>query len=165
LLIHSDPKLLKLDQTFSSVGDISIPVFYTGFVTPKPKPDVREKFRGRLGIGKREHLIVASAGGGRSGAPLLEALMDALPLIHTEHAVHLYLFTGPFVRKDVFDRLFGRSGRTVHVSKFTDEFLSYLAAADLSVSMAGYNTSWLRGRRLWFGLFRATGSRVCAPKR
>jgi predicted glycosyltransferase len=29
----------------------------------------------------------------------------------------------------------------VHVSRFSPDFLSYLAAADLSVSMGGYNTS------------------------
>jgi predicted glycosyltransferase len=33
------------------------------------------------------------------------------------------------------------AGKNVHVFRFTSDFLSYLAAADLSVSMGGYNTS------------------------
>lgn len=141
LLIHSDPELLKLDETFARTVDIAIPMVYTGFVTPKPEPIIRKKFRQTLGIDDNEVLIVASAGGGRSGAPLLESLMNALPRINTGNMVHLHLFTGPFVSENVFDRLQRHSCRTVRVSKFTHHFLSYLVAADLSVSMSGYNTA------------------------
>ena len=32
LLIHSDPEILRLEETFSRVADINIPVAYTGFI-------------------------------------------------------------------------------------------------------------------------------------
>ena len=42
--------------------------------------------------------------------------------------------------EEEFDRLKSLSSKTTRVFRFTPDFLSYLAAADLSVSMAGYNT-------------------------
>jgi len=53
----------------------------------------------------------------------------------------LQVFTGPFLPEGDFERLKRAAGAGAAVARFTPEFLSYLAAADLSVSMAGYNTT------------------------
>jgi predicted glycosyltransferase len=53
----------------------------------------------------------------------------------------LQVFTGPFLPVVEFERLKRAAGEGTTVARFTPEFLSYLAAADLSVSMAGYNTT------------------------
>jgi len=140
VLVHADPDLLKLDETFSRIGDISIPLVYTGFVTPKPSRNIRAKLRRQLEIGTDEFLIVASAGGGHVGAPLLQAVVNALAYINKGKTVHLYVFAGPFMDEAEFDRLHALAGKGVQVFRFKPDFLSYLAAADLSVSMAGYNT-------------------------
>uniref|UniRef100_UPI00359335A9 glycosyltransferase n=1 Tax=Desulfococcus sp. TaxID=2025834 RepID=UPI00359335A9 len=52
----------------------------------------------------------------------------------------LEIFTGPFMPADWAGKIAGFSGERIRVSTFTADFLSFLAAADLSVSMAGYNT-------------------------
>jgi len=140
VLVHADPDLLKLDETFSRIGDISIPLVYTGFVTPKPSRNIRARLRRQLEIGTDEFLIVASAGGGHVGAPLLQAVVNALAYIDKGKTVHLYVFAGPFMDEAEFDRLHALAGKGVQVFRFKPDFLSYLAAADLSVSMAGYNT-------------------------
>jgi predicted glycosyltransferase len=140
LLVHGDPRLLKLDETFSRIREINIPLVYTGFVAPKPEPDIRTKLRKKLGISGSDILVVASAGGGVVGAPLLEAVINAFMDLNPDRNRYLYVFTGPFIHPDEFERLKRLSGKIVKVSHFTPDFLSYLAAADLSVSMAGYNT-------------------------
>jgi predicted glycosyltransferase len=53
----------------------------------------------------------------------------------------LQVFTGPFLPNADFERLRRAAGDRASVVRFTPDFLSYLAAADLSVSMAGYNTT------------------------
>jgi predicted glycosyltransferase len=53
----------------------------------------------------------------------------------------LQVFTGPFLPEGDFEQLRSSAGDGAAVDRFTPEFLSYLAAADLSVSMAGYNTT------------------------
>lgn len=140
LLIHADPRVLKLDETFSRVKDITVPMVYTGFVTPKPAPDAGVKLRQQIGIAREEILIVASAGGGNVGNTLLEAVVEAFELMDTDKPTHLHLFTGPFLGEDAFERLRRIPNRRIQIFRFTPDFLSYLAAADLSVSMAGYNT-------------------------
>ena len=138
LLIHADPALLKLDETFFRMADIGVPIGYTGFVTPKPAPEARNRLRGHLGIREDERLVVASAGGGKVGAPLLSATAEAFQ--HMPDHCRLQIFTGPFMDEDIVAELQKRAGERVCVSRFTPDFLSWLAAADLSVSMAGYNT-------------------------
>lgn len=140
LLVHADSSVIKLDETFSSTGDIAIPIVYTGFVTPKPVPHARIRFRQQLGIGERELLVVASAGGGKVGFPLLHAVMQAVQFVEIRDSLHLHVFAGPFMSEEEFERLKSLSSKRMQVFRFTPDFLSYLAAADLSVSMTGYNT-------------------------
>jgi len=140
LLIHADPRVLKLDETFSRLKDITVPIVYTGFVTPKPAPDAGAKLRQELGIDREEALIVASAGGGTVGNILLEAVAEAFEFMNIDKPTHLHVFAGPFLGDDAFERLRRKPNRRMRIFRFTSDFLSYLAAADLSVSMAGYNT-------------------------
>lgn len=140
LLIHADPDLIKLDETFSSIADISIPLTYTGFVTPKPTPGTRLMLRKKLGIGKDELFVVASAGGGNVGTPLLETVIKAIEYMKMGQNLYLYVFAGPFMDKSDFENLQKLAVKRMQIARFTPDFLSYLAAADLSVSMAGYNT-------------------------
>lgn len=140
VLVHSDPSLIKLDETFSSTDEIAIPIVYTGFVTPKPAPDARIRIRKHLEIAENETLVVASAGGGKVGFRLLQAVVQAFQYMEGEKSIYLYIFTGPFMSNEDFGRLKSFSNRRIQISRFNPDFVSYLAAADLSVSMAGYNT-------------------------
>lgn len=140
LLIHSDGEFLSLDETFSRSNEINIPVFYTGFVTKKPARGSGKKIRETLGISTEEKLIVASAGGGRSGYELLSSVVDACHLLRDSISVQLEVFSGPFMDNNAFTQITAKSGPGINVTRFTKHFLDYLQTADLSVSMAGYNT-------------------------
>ena len=140
LLIHSDDQLLTLDQTFSRMDDIRIPAIYTGFVSPKANPAAGRELRYELGIGPEEKLIVVSAGGGRSGYALLSCLLDAYHLMKDAHRIRVEMFAGPFRDPAEFNKLTAKSVDGIRIRYFTKRFLDYLSAADLSVSLAGYNT-------------------------
>ena len=140
LLVHADRNLIRLDRTFGRVGDIRIPVVYTGFVTRKPDPGARERVRGRLGLSDRDRLVVASAGGGKVGYPLLKSVVEAAPSLESRGRTFLQVFTGPFMDDDLVTGLQTRAHGSCRVERFTASFPDWLAAADLSVSMAGYNT-------------------------
>jgi len=140
LLIHSDGEFLSLDETFSRSNEIDIPIFYTGFVTKKPALGSGKKIRETLGISPEEKLIVASAGGGRSGYKLLSSVVDACHLLRDSISVELEVFSGPFMDNNAFTQITAKSGPGINVTRFTKHFLDYLQTADLSVSMAGYNT-------------------------
>jgi predicted glycosyltransferase len=141
VLVHADPQLVKISETFDHFDQIEIPVDYTGYIAPKPSPNAGKRIRKKLKIGEEEILIVVSAGGGNVGAPILEAVMRAFDRLEMKSHCHLKVFTGPFLGQSEFDRLRKGVGNNVQVTRFTADFLSYLAAADLSVSMGGYNTT------------------------
>jgi len=141
VLIHADPKLVRFEETFSRCQAIAVPLIYTGFVTPGPAPDARQRQRAELGLAEPDRLIVASAGGGSVGAPLLDAVAGAFRKLKRRRSSRLLVFTGPFLPAEDFERLRHAAGDGVWMARFTPDFVSHLAAADLSVSMAGYNTT------------------------
>ncbi len=140
LLIHSDDQLLTLDETFSRMNDIQIPVVYTGFVAQKANPAAGRQLRQELGIGSAEKLVVVSTGGGRSGYGLLNCMLDAYPIMNQTDSIRIEMFAGPFREPDEFGKLAAKTVNGIRIRYYTKRFLDYLAAADLSVSLAGYNT-------------------------
>jgi predicted glycosyltransferase len=141
VLVHADPNLAQIGETFTRFDEISIPVIYTGYIARRPAPDVGGKMRRQLQIGRDEILIVASAGGGNVGAPLLEAVICAFDRLQVKNRPYLKVFTGPYLDQGEFNRLKRLAGKDVEINTFSPDFLSYMAAADLSVSMGGYNTT------------------------
>jgi len=141
VLVHADPKLSQLSETFARFDEISIPVIYTGYIARRPAAGAGVSMRRRLQIGRDEILIVASAGGGSVGAPLLKAVLRAFDRLQHAKRLHLKVFTGPYLDHAEFSRLQRAAGRNVEINQFSADFLAYLAAADLSVSMGGYNTT------------------------
>jgi len=140
LLIHSDAALQRLDETFSRAGDIKIPLVYTGFITQQSDPAAGRKLRRELKIAPGGKLIVASAGGGRSGFNLLTSVLDACELLRDSLPIRLEAFTGPFMENEAHEKLAARCAPGIRIQRYTRHFLDYLHAADLSVSLAGYNT-------------------------
>ena len=140
LLVHSDPEILRLEETFSRVADINIPVVYTGFITQQTDAANGRRLRRELALSSAQKLVVASAGGGRSGYRLLTSVIDACELLRDRLPIRLEVFAGPFLEKEKFKNLTARTSAGFRIRRYTKRFLDYLYAADLSVSLAGYNT-------------------------
>ena len=140
LLVHSDAGLLRLDETFTRVDGINIPLVYTGFITQHATPGAGSRIRRELKISSDQKLIVASAGGGRSGYKLLTSVIDACELLRKRLPFRLEVFSGPFMDSEEYKKLSARSTSGFRIRRYTKRFLDYLSAADLSISLAGYNT-------------------------
>jgi predicted glycosyltransferase len=141
VLVHADPNLIELDRTFFHFDEIGIPVVYTGYVAPKPEANARDFLRARLGIPQHDLFVVASAGGGSVGQPLLQSVITAFKQLQAENHKHLFVFSGPYLDHQDYIQLELAAVEGITIEKFTPDFMSYLAAADLSVSMGGYNTT------------------------
>jgi predicted glycosyltransferase len=132
LLIHSDPRVVRLEETFGRCGEIGVQVEYTGFVARPPIPR-------RSPGGKK--VIVASSGGGRVGVDLLCAAIEAVRRVRCTD-LELRVFIGPFL-EEADEKLMGyiASGDPrIRLLPFSLDFVYELSMADLSISMAGYNT-------------------------
>lgn len=140
LLIHSDQNLVSLEQTFGKMNQLKVEIHYTGFISPKPAPDARQKIRRTCGLKPEQKLIVASIGSGSVGAELLEAAADSFSLLRHQKKCFLQIFAGPYCDENTYRTLLERRNDHIGVQRFTDRFVDWLGAADLSLSMAGYNT-------------------------
>ena len=140
VLIHSDPQLIKLDSTFADLDKIKVPMVYTGFVTPVPDPEKVRRIRLETGLSQKGVLIVASAGGGNVGATLLLSVVKAFHELSLQQDALLQVYTGPYMDRKDKNNLQSFAGGRISVEEFTSDFVSLLGAADLSISMAGYNT-------------------------
>jgi len=141
LLIHSDPELISLDETFSRYEEIEVPIAYTGFVTKSFQQGSPSELRRELGLGKKDKLIVVSIGGGNVGAQLLNLSLAAFGQLHDEEYIcHLVMFAGPYLDENTFNALNSTLPERATLLRFSNRFKDWLQAADLSISMAGYNT-------------------------
>ena len=141
LLIHGDPELICLNETFSRMEDIKIPVSYTGYICQPPNPGDRERIRRSLHFDDEDQLIVISAGSGSVGTSLLLATVNAFPYLNPAHRIGMQIFTGPYMVDSDFKQLSASENNNICIKRFSDDFPSWLAAADLSISMGGYNTT------------------------
>ena len=120
--------------------DIDTPVEYTGYVTQVGQAKSRAEVRKNFSIPENVQLLVASVGGGNVGSELLFNLAQAFKYINNS-TYFLKIFTGPYTSVDDLSKLRNLSTETLSVESFSSNFQDWLKAADLSVSMAGYNTT------------------------
>lgn len=142
VLIHSDPAFQILDETFSRTADLTCPIRYTGFVAREVAP--AQSHAGEpCSVGDPETpLILVSVGGGRVGYELVASAIQASSVLYAMLPHRLLVFTGPYMPETQIESLRQLSGDRTHVMlrRYTTEFPSLLEKADLSISMAGYNT-------------------------
>ncbi len=139
LLIHSDRKLIALEESFSRVSDIKSQVYYTGYVAQQSEVSAEKS-----AVAKKEKpIILVSVGGGRFGHDLLESVIETAPILKQNIPHHIQIFTGPFVPEEVFTKLKNKAKAQTNITidKYTPNLIEYMEKADLSISMSGYNTT------------------------
>ncbi|HZM25401.1 MAG TPA: glycosyltransferase [Anaerolineales bacterium] len=119
-------------------------VFYCGYVTNLATANnahtIRARYLANQSIDTK--LIVVMAGGGADAYAMMSTLIDALPKVLEHQKCVLAIVTGPFMPAELIDDLNRRAaGLPIHMMESVHDSVSHLAAADLVISMAGYNTS------------------------
>ena len=129
VLVHGDPALVRLDETFRRAGDLGDKVRYTGYIAPPTD----------LPAVVTDEILV-SAGGGIVGRRLLELAIEARPL--TRQSGHTWrLVAGHALSDDEVANLRRRAAAgNFLVEKTLSDLPSRLRGCRLSISQAGYNT-------------------------
>jgi predicted glycosyltransferase len=143
ILVHGNKNLQTFEHTFSRVNDLRCPVAYTGYVVQHSHPKVAESGRSPRPE-QAKPTIVASIGSGQylTGQSLLETSLHAARLLQGRIPHEFHVFAGPLMPEETYDRLqaLARESSNVTLSRFTPDLGAVLRRAELSVSMAGYNT-------------------------
>ena len=110
-----------------------------GYLGRSTTTRAKQTVRRELGA-EDKPLVVVTAGGGGDGFELIENFLAARATSATLRAAHCLVVTGPLMARKKRDLIKNARAEHLTVIEFTPDLMSYLGAADLVVSMAGYNT-------------------------
>ena len=137
--VFGDPAVFDVREEYAMPSAIASRVRYLGYLAPVAEEAEIAKSRARWKpAGAR--LALVTAGGGEDGEPLVSAWMDAARRGLLPSDLHSLVVAGPFLPADALERLRAEALPRVTVVPFVPGLESAIAAADVVVSMAGYNT-------------------------
>jgi len=131
LLVHGDPAMIRIEETLQGAESLLDRVRYTGLVTPEP-PDLAVPPSIAADV-------VVSAGGGAVGHALTAAAIGA-NLHSARFPGNWLLIVGPERAEADFLALKAAAPAGMQVVRFVPDLARVFAAANVSVSRAGYNT-------------------------
>jgi predicted glycosyltransferase len=143
VLVHSDPQLIRLEDQFPEINQLNCMIYYTGYVAQSPPELTALSDEDATALSQETPMILVSAGGGRFGHELLEAVVKASQILETQIPHRIRVFTGPFMpTEDVISlQVQAQGSDRITIRRYTPHLLKYMQQADLSISLGGYNTT------------------------
>jgi predicted glycosyltransferase len=129
-------------QEYAIPKHISEKMLFTGYIPRKvPGKKAIRQLRKEQGLANDEKLVVVTTGGGGDGFAVMDTYLNMLESAASPLPFKSVLITGPFMAdretKEVTERARRLGVRTYQFCRVMEKML---AAADLVVSMGGYNT-------------------------
>jgi predicted glycosyltransferase len=141
VLVVGSPDLFDVRAEYRFPRASAEKVRYCGFIGRDRGRRTRSQVRQELGIGDAR-LVLVTPGGGEDGQQLISSYLKGLREHPPSSDVATLLISGPELpaaaREAAQSAMTGRP-RVIH-REFTDDMMSYMDAADVVVSMGGYNT-------------------------
>lgn len=134
VLVHGDPALVKLGDTFEQTHQIENLIHYTGYIAP-PQSDPLSPENHTAG----QDEIIISAGGGAIGATLLRTALEAWNDSRFK-SLTWRMITGPNLPQADYEDLCNRAPEGFIVERFRADLPKMMHRCALSISQAGYNT-------------------------
>lgn len=143
LLIHSDPRIHRLEENFSLTGELKCKVNYTGYVVQSSLENPEFTLKEIVNLNRQKPTILVSVGGGRLGHDLLDCVIDAASIINSCLPHHIQIFAGPFMPEEKFVQFqkLAANKSNITFKRYTPHLLTYMERASLSISLGGYNTT------------------------
>src|SRR5215207_6859691 len=142
ILVYGCRHIFDPVQEYGLSPDVAAKMIFTGyFRRPEPRRPVQE-IRQKLGAIEAP-LVVVSTGGGADGAPLIAAFLEVMRRNLLPN-VFASIVAGPQMPAADIARLsdLARSLPGVTFVRFRNDLESHVAAADVVVTMGGYNSVW-----------------------
>ena len=142
ILVHSD-KGMGFMTSFEQAEEIKNKLFFTGRVVSHRQKDLgdREAIRRRFNVTDCKWIVI-SVGGGIDGEKIVERLIGIKKLLDKKIPNSFLISTGPNISPvkygELKKKVLGR--KDIVMTRFDADYLQYVYAADLSISMGGYNS-------------------------
>lgn len=142
VLVVGSPEVFDLRQAYQFPDAIAAKVRFCGYIRKSLGQKSSTAVRQELQVAPEERLILVTPGGGEDGYALVENYLSGLSLLPAHHRLKSLLICGPEMPACHREALHQQAAQhpQVQIREFTDDPMSYLAAADGVVAMGGYNT-------------------------
>jgi predicted glycosyltransferase len=143
ILVYGERRHFAVDREYALPAAVCSKLEFTGYIRKRDPLVAARVVRERLGIPANAPFLLATVGGGGDGAEVLSAAIGAVARLRRERpALRALVVTGPLMEERTQQSLAAAAEQVpgVKVASFMLDPASVMAAADVIVGMAGYNT-------------------------
>jgi len=148
ILVLGQREIFDLGSRYRLTAAARERIVYCGYLRKEAPAGTREAVRRSRGIREGEQLLLVTPGGGEDGERLVEAALLAFRQLLARQDPHLsrpwraIVVSGPEMRREARERLRRMADDLpgIDFETFSGEMIGLVAAADIVVSMGGYNT-------------------------
>ncbi|NJO77535.1 MAG: glycosyltransferase [Cyanobacteria bacterium RM1_2_2] len=136
------PEIFDVCREYQFPAAVARKVRYCGYIRREPGLQPRTALRQALQIQPDEKFVLVTPGGGADGYQLVDTYLKGLEASTPHSRLKSLIVSGPEMPAAYREQLRQRIEvlPNVILQEFTDDLVSYMDAADVVVSMAGYNT-------------------------
>jgi predicted glycosyltransferase len=139
--VYGVKEIYNVIEEYQLPPSVTRKVHFCGYLKrQKPLRD-SEEIKKQLGM-KDKQMVLMTLGGGGDGHDIVDVFIKSLSELSVQRDIGGLIVTGPDFSNDKLNSIIQviRSGQEIIVKEYTTDILEYMNAADLVVSMAGYNT-------------------------
>ena len=140
--IYGNQDLYDPVTQYDIPGSVSRKMHFTGYIPRKiPGKDAVTRIRKKYGIKSDDKLVLVTTGGGGDGHAVMDHFLTMIENTHHHPPFKSILITGPFMPKQEREDILSRARHLgIRTWEFYQRMEEIMAAADLVVTMGGYNT-------------------------
>ena len=142
VLVVGSPEIFDLRHEYRFPPFAAAKVRFCGYIARQPGRQSRAEARSGLRVAANERLVLVTPGGGEDGHALVDAYLAGLRAMPEPQRPRSHIVCGPEMADAQGTALKAAAVSLPQVSlqDFSDDMMSLMAAADVVVSMGGYNT-------------------------
>ena len=141
--VVGDPTVFDLRREYRLPETVAAKVEFCGYLRKSRSAVSPSAIRRHLGVDLDEKLVLVTPGGGQDGFHIVSSFLDSIAHLPEGSRIKSAIVCGPDMpdqqRRHLHLRV--RAFPQVTLQEFTDDLMGYMAAADVVLSMAGYNTT------------------------
>src|SRR6266513_2499535 len=140
ILVVGSPEIFNLATEYKFPASSGSKLQFCGYLRRARGSRTRDQIRGELGV-HDEHLVLVTGGGGEDGYQLLANYVHGLSHLPRGTKIKTLLICGPEMSEQDRRRIRHAAAHPgLVIQEFNNDMMGCIDAADLVVSMAGYNT-------------------------
>jgi len=141
ILVYGDPGIFDVVDAYGIPADVASKLSYVGYL-PRTGNRFAERAIRETYAPRTDRLVVVALGGGGDGNTLLSTTLTAYEQLGPKPPFEILAVTGPLMSPRKRKRFLATADALPGVSllEYTDQMPEMFGAADLVVSMGGYNT-------------------------